>query len=81
MLFLSQRENGGQRGILLFTESAVSVQDHTVWDPGTPESLDVRGLHDASCSHHGPPPRRDDLGPIICSQLTHRSNNYEYLVP
>lgn len=69
------------RGRLLFTEPAVSAQDHTAIEPGT--------LGPQIISYKGPvrlcetPPHlssQDCFSPIMCCLLTDRCINYEHLV-
>lgn len=73
------------RGGLLFTEPAVSAQDHTVMEPGTlrPQIIRYKGSVRLCFMHPTQPSPfflQDHFSPIMCCQLTDRCINYEHLV-
>lgn len=69
----------GGGGILLFTEPAVSAQDHTAMQPGTLGPQIIRYKRSVRHFMLHPTPWQDCFSPIMCFQLTDWCNNYEHL--
>lgn len=77
--FCPGKAGGGGGGILLFTEPAVSAQDHTAMQPGTLGPQIIRYKRSVRHFMLHPTPWQDCFSPIMCFQLTDWCNNYEHL--